>query len=432
MPATTTPVLDYIRSHWSKTFYRDQPGQGFCGMDLPHPYVSPCIRGEGHFTFFFYWDTYFTQLGLLRDGHAEMAKNNIRNILWFIRRQGYMPNHTAVFNRSQSPYFCKIVQDYLAATGDESFLPECAEGLRQEYHFCSTAPISPIGLNRHGHHDTDDGLVLFYDQIRDRLGLPADAPRAEKTRAAAHYMATAEASCDFTQRFGDDAMGHCAVDLNALLFEYESYLATVAPKLGWDDQALWESRRARRLELMNRHLWSEERGFFLDYDFVHSRPSPVAAVTGYQPLFHGIATPAQAARMVACLPLFEREHGLAYTESTSDCRLFQWAYPAVWPCMVYMVVAGLRRYGYEAEARRIARKYQTTTERLFARTGRLWEKTDAETGDTLHTEYASAPLLGWTAGVYVALHEYLASPPVSSLSQPGSMPAASPRAASLS
>ena len=84
-------ILDYIRANWPRSIYRDAPGAGFAGVDIPFPYTSPCIKGEGHFYFFFYWDTYFTNLGLLRHGLAETAKDNIKNMLWFIARQGYMP-----------------------------------------------------------------------------------------------------------------------------------------------------------------------------------------------------------------------------------------------------------------------------------------------------------------------------------------------------
>jgi neutral trehalase len=71
-------VLSYIQSNWKRSIYKDLPGKGFKGIDLPYPYTSPSIKGEGHFTFFFYWDTYFTNLGLLRNGHEEQAKNKLK------------------------------------------------------------------------------------------------------------------------------------------------------------------------------------------------------------------------------------------------------------------------------------------------------------------------------------------------------------------
>jgi alpha,alpha-trehalase len=64
-------------------------------------------------------------------------------------------------------------------------------------------------------------------------------------------------------------------------------------------------------------------------------------------------------------------------------------------------MTGLQRYGFDADARRLARKYVATADRLFARTGRLWEKTDAETGEVAGGEYEAAAMIGWSAGVYL-------------------------------
>jgi alpha,alpha-trehalase len=408
----TQPVLDYIKANWPRSIYHDANGSGFMGDDLPFPYTSPCIKGEGHFSFFFYWDTYFTNLGLLRHGHVDTAKNNIKNMLWLIRRQGYMPNHVALFNRSQSPYLCRMVTDYLAATSapgsgqtrDHAFLIECAEGLRQEYHFWTTARHSPIGLTQYGHHETAEGCAQFYDGIHRRLPfLSSDAPYADKVRIGGHYLAEAEATCDFTPRFDRRCRDFCQVDLNALLFEYETVLADFSLRLGWGDHKLWIERQTSRRARMNRYFWNEEQGLFLDYDFVNQRHSTVPALTGYQPLFSGVASPEQAARLVANLPLFERKHGIAYTSDVPGCRDYQWAFPNAWPPMAWMLVAGLRRYGYETDAQRIAGKYVATAIRLFEKTGQLWEKTDAETGVVAGGEYKAAPMMGWSAGVFVAL-----------------------------
>jgi alpha,alpha-trehalase len=399
----TRRVLDYIRANWPRSIYHDAPGTGFAGVDIPFPYTSPCIKGEGHFSFFFYWDTYFTNLGLLRHGHAQTAKDNIKNMLWFIARQGYMPNHVGLYNRSQSPYLCRMVKEYIAATDDTAFLPEAAAGLRQEYHFWITARHTPTGLQRHCHHETAEGAAEFYQQICERLGFSKDVPLADRIRIGGHYLAEAEASCDFSPRFESRCLDYNSVDLNGLLYEYETWLAGVSVQLGWNDTALWQARATRRRDLVNRYLWNEERGLFLDYDFVNQRPSPVASLTGFVPLFTGLASPAQAARMRENLPLFEREFGVAVTEDRPFDRTYQWAFPNVWPPLVYVTVEGLRRYGFAADALCIAVKYIATANRLFEKTGQLWEKTDALTGEVAGGEYKAAPMLGWSAGVYAAL-----------------------------
>ena len=396
-------VLDYIKSNWPRSVYSDSPGKGFGGVDLPFPYTSPCIKGEGHYTFFFYWDTYFTNLGLLRQGYAGIAKDNIRNMLWLIERQGYMPNHVGLYNRSQPPFLCNMVQDYVAATGDTAFLAVAAPGLRQEYHFWTTARHTPTGLQHYGHHDIAEGVNKFYTHVAARLGFDKDAPLADRLRIGGHHIAEAETGWDFTPRFDSRCMDHNAVDLNALLYNYEIFLGEVSTQLGWSDRGLWESRAARRRELVNRHLWNAERGFYFDYDFVNERTSSVASLAGFFPLFAGLATPEQAARARDNLPLFEREFGVAATEELQFERTYQWAFPSCWPPLVYITVEGLRRYGFNADAQRVAEKFLTVSNQLFAKTGQLWEKTNVLTGDVAESEYKAPPMMGWSAGTYVAL-----------------------------
>jgi len=402
-------VLNYINANWEKSISKDEPGKGFGGVDLPYPYTTPSIRGEGEFSIFFYWDTYFTNLGLLRNGKEEQAKNNIRNILWLIREQGYMPNFVGIHNRSQSPYLQLMIRDYFEKVGDKSddFSRACAEGLRKEYQFWMTARYSKTGLNHFGHHDDDKGCIDFYNQVLiDRLKFNPNVPDTEKTVKGGHYMAEAE-NWDFNQRYDGRCLDHAAVDLNALLFGYEEFLYQAAWKNGWHFKDLYLDRSIKRKELINSYLWNEERGWFFDYDFVHGKQSDVYSLSGLQPLFFGIASMVQAEKMVRNLPLFERDFGIATTNEREGCRAFQWAYPVVWPPLVYITIMSLDRYGFKEEAQRIAQKYIKVNTGLFKKTGRLFEKTDAETGELSNAEYTSAPMMGWTAGVYVALAGYL-------------------------
>jgi len=400
------PVIDYIRENWMRSVYRDSNGSGFKGIDLPFQYTSPCIKGEGKFYFFFYWDTYFTNVGLLAHGLTEVARDNIRNMVWLIQRQGYMPNHVGITNRSQPPYLCRMVQEYVEATGDEAFLAEVATWLRQEYHFWTTARHTPTGLQRHGHHDTADGCQKFYGFKRvQSLGNGPDAPASVKEEVGGNFLAEAETGWDFNQRFGARCLDHNAVDLNGLLYSYETYLGDVAAGLGWDDEALWRERAETRRSLTTQYLWSDERRLFLDYDFVNQRQSPVASLAGMLPLFTGLATKEQAAAMHESLTLFERDYGVAVTEERDGCRNYQWAFPNAWPPLTYVTVEGLRRYGYEDAACRLAKKFVNTTRSLFEKTGQLWEKTDAETGEVAGGEYDAAAMLGWTAGTYCAFVE---------------------------
>ncbi len=69
-------------------------------LGLPSPFSVPQAQGTT-FMDLFYWDTYFTNLGLLSLGDIQQAKNNVDDILYLIDKYGYMPNaaNTGLLNR---------------------------------------------------------------------------------------------------------------------------------------------------------------------------------------------------------------------------------------------------------------------------------------------------------------------------------------------
>lgn len=71
-------------------------------------------------------------------------------------------------------------------------------------------------------------------------------------------------------------------------------------------------------------------------------------------------------------------------------------------------MATAHRIGLELDAKRLAKKYVDVVDKIYDRTGRLYEKYNVETGDlNVVGEYGQLEMLGWTAGVYIALYKYL-------------------------
>lgn len=412
---TIDPLLEYIQTNWPRCIVQDRDGSGFAGIDLPYPYTPPCIPGEGHFSFFFYWDTYFANLGLLADGHAAQAGSNIRNICWLIRRYGFMPNHVGLVNRSQPPLLALMVEDYLAATHDTTILPEALDALRSENRFWRGQREGFDGLQRYGHNETAEGLAEFYDQVADRLGLATDIPPAEKANIGAHLMAEAESGWDFNPRFEGRCLDFLPVDLNVFLYLQENLLAgfseRLGERLGEGNAGSWAALAAERKEAILRHLWCPESGSFRDYDFVNRRHSSVDAASGFLPLFAGMVSPSMASQQMSVLPLMEDTHGMACTARREGGPTRQWAFPNAWPPLVYFTAMGLARAGFRADAERVAGKFLTTQARLFAETGQLWEKSNVITGSIGAAEYKAAPMMGWTSGVIRELHAYFFSAP---------------------
>ena len=80
-------VNDYIKNHWKNTVRTETSKDD--EIPLPYPKTVPCENQR--FTYFFYWDTYFANLGLLYD-MPKQALNNLRNMKCLVDRFGFIPN----------------------------------------------------------------------------------------------------------------------------------------------------------------------------------------------------------------------------------------------------------------------------------------------------------------------------------------------------
>ena len=101
-------VKQFIYENWDGTL-RSEPKDRESLIGLPYPYTVPSIKD--YFNELYYWDTYFTNVGLILSNKPEYAKNNTSNIAYLINRYGYMPNGNRLqfLNRSQPPFFTKMV-----------------------------------------------------------------------------------------------------------------------------------------------------------------------------------------------------------------------------------------------------------------------------------------------------------------------------------
>jgi len=403
-------VDKYIRKNWHLSVRDGKSSNPEKILSLPHTYTCPCI--EGNFQTMFYWDTHFTNLGLLRHGLVDLARSNTDNLLWLVTQYGFVPNSTFVAdtNRSQPPYLSAMVRDVYEATGDKQWLADAVHGLEAEYEFWMTQRITPMGLSRHFHNATDDYLLNFLPgALANRLGMNSETPE-ETLQVSAHYLAEAETGWDFTPRFEGRCADFAPVDLNSLLYVVEMNFAWFAGELGADGADDWLARAEHRRALMTEHLWDAAEGLFLDYDYVNDRRSRTLSLASFEPLWARLATPEQVAATAARLDAFEHEHGLAacareYEVPGVPTTRFQWGFPSGWPPLHYIAAEGLWRCGFTSDAERVARKFRTLVADKHAETGLLWEKYDVRDGSLASAEYPCQDQLGWTAGVFVAIGE---------------------------
>lgn len=410
MKAEINTVYDYIKDNWQNTILHETEDRGTL-LGLPFPYSVPC-HNQKVMQNYFYWDTYFTNVGLIRQGFVELAKNNTDNLLFHLKKYGYVPNgnRTYFLNRSQPPYLALMVRDIFEIIGDKTWLNEAFDLLKAEYDFWEKNRRTRIGLNRHLHHATNEQLAKFFDEeLKGRIDF-APKDREEKIRIANHYLAEAETGWDFTPKFEQRAADFAKVDLNSLLYQVELNFAYFSQALEKGEEGFWKARAEKRRALFTKYFWNERIGFFYDYDFVNNRQSPIASLAGFHPLWTNMATQTQAEAVRKKLTKFEYEFGVSICENSGQKIVYQWDYPNGWPPLFYIVINGLNNYGFADDARRIAEKYVNVVVRNFETTGDLWEKYNVVDGSIrVNNEYEMPAMMGWTAGVFVFCVHFLDS-----------------------
>lgn len=432
-------VESFIRDGWDNDISKAD------GLPAPLVAFSPGAR------FLFYWDTYFTNLGLLRHQRPVLARFNTENLLFVVEQRGFVGNASLTdwgMTRSQPPYLSMMVrasyeQPPLVGRDAESnhrFLRRAYSALQKEYAFWTDTAQGPRieahtsaipGLQRFAEHFTDDEALHFYDnELVRRLGLPAQVSRAEKIAVGRQLGCEAATGMDFTPRFGHRCLDHVPVELNTNLWVYEMNFAWMATELGEPGSADWLAKADARRALIETHLWDDARGVYADYDAAKKAPAPVITALTFAPLWAGLASPQHAARVVANLALFERDHGVVTIArggpaTSPGGRAYQWGTETLWPPLHEIVVRGLDRYGARAAARRVATKWLDVVARNFAQPepatyetvertavtrprGRTFEKYDDRDGGRINDdEYHGNVQRGWTAGVTASLYAYV-------------------------
>ena len=394
-------VREYIEANWDNTtrfFTEDKDTL----IGLPYPYTVPCC--EGAFQEMYYWDVYFTNVGLIKSGRLSQAKNNVDNMCYLINKFGFMPNGNRTFylSRSQPPFLSQMVRCIYEKTGDVQWLSECCKALEKEYEFWKNERQTPCGLNRYYGSFNREELMNFCGLLCKRFNIekPDDESIAECYGKAMYSFA--ESGWDCNSRMGLDCYNYAWVDLNSLLFGIETDMAFFSAELKNGHEAIWTERAENRRGRMKKLLWNDALGAFCDFNFIVCKQADIISAAQFYPMFSGVCTKEQAERTVELLSEIEAEFGVACCEKREDLFGLQWDYPNGWACLQYVVVHGLLRYGYRKEALRIAEKYKRLVEKVFNTTGKLWEKYDVATGGVSHNkEYETPAMMGWTAGVYI-------------------------------
>lgn len=397
-------ILEYIETGWNKCT-RENKNDNVHLMGLPYPYTVPCV--DGVFQEMYYWDTYFTNKGLILSGRIEQAKNNTANIGYLIKKLGFMPNSnsTSCLNRSQPPFFSEMVRDVYNETKDREWIMEMYPALEAEYHFWDERRNTPIGLHQYYLNSEISEPFDVYDLLKKRSRL--ELLEADKEKATKSAWAMCESGWDFTPRWGLYAVDFVQIDLNILTYRLMENLYFFGKECNIAEAEVWKKRADEHSERIKKYM-KNSSGLFLDYNFVNNTFSEVFSAASFFPMAYMLATREEAEIIVKKLDLIEEKFGIAACQQYETEGVYQWHYPNGWAPLQYIVVQGLVNYGYIAEARRIAENYTSLVEDIFKKNGNIWEKYNVKEGSiNVVDEYDMPAMMGWSAGVYLYLKKLL-------------------------
>ncbi|HEU0067045.1 MAG TPA: alpha,alpha-trehalase TreF [Sphingomonas sp.] len=409
------PLAAHIDALWpqlTRTLPIVPPGSS--ALSLPRPFVVP----GGRFREMYYWDSYFSMLGLPPAGRQPLVEDMIANFGSLLDRYGRIPNGTRSYylSRSQPPVFHLIA----GLSRNPRTLTQRTRWMRLEHAFWMNGER---GLKRGDQHARvvrlDDGDVLnrYWDDRDDPRdesyredAMLADAvPSRDRRQLFRDLRAGAESGWDFSSRWLGNGRTLATirttriapVDLNSLLHGLEAAIAANCRVLG--DTACARTftlRSAARAEAIRRHLWNPA-GYFADYDLDRRRVADGRTAAMAFPLFAGIATSDQARSTAQALaPLI----GTGGIRTTPVATGQQWDDPNGWAPLQWIAVEGLRAYHEDARADRIRDAWLTTVSREYAASGKLLEKYDvAEQRPGGGGEYPLQDGFGWTNGVTRAM-----------------------------
>jgi len=416
--AAHTPLLTHIAALWPALTRQPRAvPSGGSALPLPEPYVVP----GGRFREIYYWDSYFTMLGLKRDHRDDLIESMIDDFTTLIERYGHIPNGTRTYylSRSQPPVYYLMLG--LSDRRDAAGFRHRLAALRREHGWWMQGEegLKPGEAARHVVR-LRDGTIL--NRYWDARATPRDESYAEDVATARasgrpaaivyrELRSAAESGWDFSSRWLADGrtLGSirttsiAPVDLNSLLFGMERMIAIACGRIG--DRACAHGYAARanaRAAAIRRLMWNPREGRFADLDWRTGKQTSVLSAATLYPLFTGVATPEQSKAVAATVRRSLLAPGGLRTTTRRTGQ--QWDDPNGWAPLQWIAVEGLRRNGEAALARTIATRWIATVASRYASSGKLVEKYDVERrAGGGGGEYPLQDGFGWTNGVTAAL-----------------------------
>ena len=413
------PLKEHLEQLWTAlTREKDSIRKNSSLLPLPGSYIVP----GGRFREIYYWDSYFTMLGLIESKRLDLVEDMLNNFKYLIDTYGHIPNGNRNYylSRSQPPFFALMV-NLLAQKKGESVYRKYYSALQKEYNWWMNGEAGlKNGTANRRVVKLDDGTVLnryFDDKKAPRQeSYVQDVTTFSQTHDSTTFTnlrASAESGWDFSSRwFGDtthlltiETIDILPVDLNSLLYAYESILSKAAKASGAPTKSQYFKDRAqKRKAAIQKYFWNEKDQYYFDYNFVKKQTTNKWTAAGAMPLFANVASKPQAESIQQNIKEKLLKPGGIVTSTYHTGQ--QWDAPNGWAPLQYIAVQGLTNYGYDSLAQVIAERWMSVNERVFATTGKMLEKYNVENInlESGGGEYPTQDGFGWSNGVYLKFY----------------------------
>ncbi|MEH3248103.1 alpha,alpha-trehalase [Enterobacter roggenkampii] len=384
-------------------------------LPLPKPYVVP----GGRFREVYYWDSYFTMLGLAESDHWDKISDMVDNFAYEIDTFGHIPNGNRSYylSRSQPPFFSLMVE--LLATHDSDALKKYRPQMEKEYAYWMDGvdALQPGQANKRV-VKLDDGAVLnrYWDDRDtprpeswlDDVNTAKSNPNRPATEIYRDLRSAAASGWDFSSRWMDDPQklgtirttSIVPVDLNALMFKMEKLLARASQESGDAASASkYETLATARQKAIESHLWNDKEGWYADYDLKSKKVRNQLTAAALFPLYVKAAAQDRAEKVAAATASRLLKPGGIATTTVNSGQ--QWDAPNGWAPLQWVAAEGLQNYGQEKVSMDVTWRFLKNVQHTYDREKKLVEKYDVSTTGTGGGggEYPLQDGFGWSNGV---------------------------------
>lgn len=415
------PMNEHLNSLWvSLTRSSEDAGEFNSLIPLPREYVVP----GGRFREIYYWDSYFTMIGLGVSGRVDLIESMLDNMAYQVETIGYIPNgnRTYFLGRSQPPFFGAMVYLYAQYTSLEEavkYLP----ALQAEYDFWMDGKnqlnernqvyrrVVKMGnfiINRYH----DDVIAPRPESYREDVELAHGLSDEEASKLYLDLRTACESGWDFSARWFADGNDFTTirtseiapVDLNSILYHTENVLAKLYASNGEASKAAkLESLAEQRAEAINTIFWNEDATMFMDILWADGDHTDRITAASFYPMYFKAANEELGKAQTPVLLAQLRKDGGMLT--SVDASGQQWDAPNGWAPLQWIAYKGMDHYGFNDEARLLAEDWLSINKKVYASTGKMMEKYNVADTTLLAGggEYPTQDGFGWTNGIALAL-----------------------------